>query len=71
MFQFAESGTVCRESNTDHDVCFLADFMLSEAEELAEASLESVSGDGVAYSFRGGDSNAGREAIPTFFCVYS
>jgi hypothetical protein len=71
MFQFAEGGAVCRESNTDHDVGFLPDFMLPESEELAEASLESVSGDGVAYSLRGGDSNTGREAIPTFLCVYS
>lgn len=71
MFQFAESGTLCGESNTDHDVCFLADFMLPESEELAEASLESVSGDGVAYSLRGGDSNTSREAIPFFICVYS
>jgi hypothetical protein len=71
MFQFVESGTVCRGSNTDHDVCFLADFMLLEAEEHAEASLESVSGDGVAYSLSGGDSNTGGEAIPISLCVYS
>ena len=71
MFQFAESGTLCGESNTDHDVCFLADFMLPESEELAEASLESVSGDGVAYSLRGGDSNTGREVPSTFLCVCS
>jgi len=45
--------------------------MLPESEELAEVSLESVSGDGVAYSLRGGDSDTGREAIPTILFMYS
>ncbi len=63
MCQFPKRCAVRRKADAYDDIRFRANFMLVQAEELSKAPLESVAGDGVAYSLGSGNPNTSTRKV--------